>query len=181
MRLITFTILLFAALSIQAQKDFTPGAIITLKKDTVRGEVKDIHPIPLHYMEKIKFRTEGETVKTFNAESLVGYFKGSKVFKSVSLPKGRTLFMQEVQPGENLQYFVYTYQDKTKRKRLTTRRFLSFDGANLFEVRGPSFKRTVRKKFSETPELIEKVNDKTFKFKDLQKLVIYYNQLKATK
>jgi hypothetical protein len=179
-----------------AQKGFLPGYVVTLKGDTLYGNVKDRKEnFSAVLFTKIKFTQGGLIRKKFGADKLIAYRRGTDDFESHWMDQqrerfreqfysrtgeGKQVFLKRIVSGEYLRYYQFEFIDQE---------------ADLFES-VPLFKRTaddyfvrvsqgvlgLKKKrlseyFRDYPELAEQIRAGTLH--DPREIVQRYNQWKA--
>ena len=176
------------------QKHYQSGYIITIKHDTVLGQVKDRKPEPFGKLyKKIRFRSNNNIRKKYGAHQIAGYKQGSNQFESLwidvsqnifkanytSVPNsGEKCFLKVIVKGY-LSYYHWEYQDSESGY---------IDEIDLFKrMDEPSFVRVtqgilgLKKKrlteyFRDCPELIYKIENG--ELKDPVEIANFYNHNK---
>ena len=90
-----FFLLFWSLLHLNAQKKgFEPGYIITLKGDTIVGQVKDRSSEPfVELYRKIRFRPDGRSSRRkYRSKDILGYGAGQRNYESVPLREESSFF-----------------------------------------------------------------------------------------
>ncbi len=193
------TALIFMGLAItlfgQEVPGYVMGCVITTKKDTLYGEVKNVNLFPYRVLENIKFKQEGSNkVVTYKPDELIVYLSGVDLYFAKELEGGDKSFVKQVLRGYLSLYseFVVTtnpasapgtpgggtlsgssstvyYLQKVGELILTRVNSSFLDG---------SFKVQMLKYLSDAPNLCKQIESKALKRKDIERIVYLYNQEK---
>jgi hypothetical protein len=125
-RILLLILFSLSSISLSGQKHFEGGYIVSLKNDTLYGEIKDRKPgiFPKIY-KQIRFKEEGlHFRRKYNPDQIVAYRAGERVYESIGIESGvdllnsrylitpnlRKNFFRIIQKGE-LSYYHWEYVD----------------------------------------------------------------------
>lgn len=190
-KFLVFLVFACFSISLQAQKNYTEGYIITLNNDTIRGKVKDRFPFRFKLAaKKISFIDSTGIEKDYLPKDIAGYSKAdianylsidmtfSKEFARIIVDgyitlvsfksEGATSTMNAnggMTFGSYSNETFYLYDRITK---ITT------------EVSSIGFKDAMADYFSDFPKLKEMIINKELRYADLEIIVEKYNRWKKT-
>jgi len=174
-----------------AQKlNYSPGYIITLKRDTLFGHCKSLNNI--HSGQFVKFINLVGKKKKYYAGEILGYsregeyFESKKVVPNFTVYLKENIFMKRVEKGP-VNLFQCTYASKglpildregrelTKGYSVNTDYYLEKPtGENLWVIRY-AFSVTVGKFLKDYPKLAQLVVNEEYVYENLQQIVQIYN------
>ncbi len=158
--------------SCTAQKDY----IVQNSGMKIYGEI--LNSSPAMFASQIRFKTENSIVKTLYPSSIIAWKRGTRKYISTtyrhSKKKQYPVFM-ELKAGEGgplkLLEFYNTYGDYG-----FTQSFLDKDGIKT-EPNTFGFKKQMKTYFKDQPQVVAAIQNGRYKAKQLDKLVLFYNQL----
>ncbi|KAA2219361.1 hypothetical protein [Maribacter flavus] len=163
---------------IQAQEVYLPGYVVTLKGDTLIGNVSDRKMGPFGGIHaKIKFKGNGRK-KRYSADNIQSYRKGDSIYRSFNLDGEDRFLRLEVEGVVSLDKFELQEQGEG----------MVMDIAYLKKRDNPTLVRADQgllglkrnlliQFFSDCPPLADKIRSKEFKFP--YQVVNFYNEWKA--
>ena len=177
-----FTVLMaFCCASVFAQINFLDGYIISNKGDTIYGKIK--YMTPALRSSKVIFMKSGDSEKlTYKPFQIKGYYVAETIYDSkiydidLSLPYGYGAFMERRNNGIVKLYYYWN----TDKERGFTQTFIENDGDYLLEVDYVGFKQQMTRYFEDFPKLQSKIKQGTYKKKDLEQIVMEYNEWKES-
>jgi len=166
---------------IYGQMNFMNGYIITNKNDTIRGKIK--YTTPALRSSKVVFMKNGDDEKlTYKPFQIKGYYVDNSIYDSkiydidLALSYGYGAFMERQNEGIVKLYYYWN----TDKERGFTQTFIENDGDYLLEVDFVGFKRQMTRYFEDFPKLQSKIKQGTYKKKDLEQIVMEYNEWKES-
>jgi hypothetical protein len=192
----TALILMGLAITLFGQEEpgYVIGCVITTKKDTLYGEVKNVNLFPYRVLENIKFKPEGSSkVVTYKPDELIAYLSGVDLYFAKELEDGDRSFVKQVLRG-----YLSLYSDLAVTTTATSapgtpggtlggssstvyylqkvgEPILTRVNANFLDG---SFKDQMLKYLSDAPNLCKQIESKALKRKDIDRIVYLYNQEK---
>jgi hypothetical protein len=179
---VLITLLFLPQLKAQ-ETGYQNGYIVTNENDTIRGLVKNKNLVPYRVLTEIKFKKNNESkVEVFSPAQLKGFQVGSAKYLSIGINTDglkEKLFLEVIVEG-----FLNYYE-------LESSAFGAGRSANyvILQRKGEkeqvffskkdilfNFKKTLTEYLKDMPNLCEKINNGTYKKKDIEKIVNEYNQ-----
>jgi len=164
-----------------SQNDYVSGYIINNQNDTLRGMIKDRNEFPLKRYSKIRFIDQKGKKRKLGSRDIRGYVRGSAHYET-HWYDGKERFLK-VQLKGWISYYQHEYViSSDDGSYIETEKLLQRFGENLFlKVEFFGFRRKMRTYLSDCPEIVEKLNAREYRFKDLTKLVLDYNRIMLAK
>ena len=161
-----------------AQEDYREGYIVTTKNDTLFGRVSNRRLGPwggLH--DKIKFKGKG-LKKRYAPKNLIAYKKGDSIYRTLILGSSPQFLLLKTQGP--VSHYHYYFEPEVNSRLILHLDYLQKGNGPLIPATQGVF-RLKRKKlasfFSDCPELVEKIQNKTFKY--VFEVVDFYNNWKS--
>lgn len=163
MRKSTFTFICLLSISLcYGQKDY----LVTLKRDTLRGNIELF--LPTSVQEEISINVD-DNIRKFQAYEFVAFQKEDKKYIAVKLDSYYKIMRVEQEGYLKL----LTYRPENNYK-FGARYLLKKSGAGM-EVPTFSFRKHMASFLAGCDEVVEKVENKTYKRSDLTEIVKAYN------
>lgn len=159
-------LLLFAILSCSGPLIQAQDYIVTLQKDTLRGEVSI--PLPKEFVEEVRLETE-DSKDLYKVHQVLSVFTDSTFYEPVKLIN-KYRFMKVVEPGYLTLYLYRADQSYDFNTFYLQKR--SLEG---IEVPNISFRKVIIDFLENCPSLVEKIENKTYRKNDLKEIVAEYN------
>jgi hypothetical protein len=198
LRLSITMVLIFMSLAItlfgQEEPGYIIGCVITTKKDTLYGEVKNINSFPFRVLENIKFKPEGSTkVVTYTPDELIAYLSGLDLYFAKELEDGDKSFVKQVLRGYLSLYSDFVVTTTSTSAPGAPGGILSGSSSTVYYLQrigepiltrvnanflDGNFKDQMLKYLSDAPNLCKQIESKALKRKDIERIVYLYNQEK---
>jgi hypothetical protein len=160
-----------------AQDDYLCGYIINNEHDTIHGMIKDRNEFPLRKYSKIRFIDQRGKKKKLGPGDIRGYVRSSMHYET-RWYDGKVRFLRPVVKGW-VSYYQYEYAiNSDDGSSIETEKLLQrFGENNFYEVEFLWFRKRMIDYFSDCPEIVVKLQNKEYRFRDLEKLVADYNRI----
>jgi hypothetical protein len=178
----------------QEEAGYVIGCVITTKKDTLYGEVKNVNLFPYRVLEDIKFKPEGSSkVVVYKPDELIAYLSGVDLYFAKELENGDKSFVKQVVRGYLSLYSDLAITTTSTPASGTQGGTMSGSSSTVYylqKVGEPiltrvnanfldgSFKDQMLKYLSDAPNLCKQIESKELKRKDIDTIVYLYNQEK---
>jgi len=129
----------------------------------------------------IQFKDRDDQVVKFKMRDVLGYQRGEETFVKKSLPNPLSLGMADfyVKLLQKGHISLYEYSDNVESDdNIHTHIFEEYyleRGSQFVRVKKKRFKKDMSKFFSDHQEIVTKINNKEWKYKDLKEIVRIYN------
>jgi hypothetical protein len=156
---------------------FEPGYVITVKKDTLWGEVKNYNQAT-HSVAQIRFRGEGGN-KTYDADQLLAFGRGTEDYVAGREPGSLNFFVKVEAEGylSLFSSFVSGGPSGYGYIPAKTTYYLIREGEKEFQkVPEMGFRKTLLAYLKDAPILCKEIEDKTLGKKDVEEIVKRYNR-----
>ena len=199
MKSITTLNLIFAFLILPivsfGQKDYQSGYIITNKKDTLIGHVKDRKSPPfVKIYKKIRFKNNNIIKRKYGPHQILGYKQGDNQFESLWIDVSHDFFQEKItsipNSGEKyflkvivkgyLTYYQWEFKEPESDYILKKKIYKRKDEYSLVRVTQGILglkKKSLAVYFQDCPELVFKI--KNGELKDPVEIAIFYNKWKV--
>lgn len=159
------------------QYDYVSGYIINNQNDTLRGMIRDRNEFPVKRYSKIRFIDQKGKKRKLGPRYIRGYVRGSAHYET-HWYDGKERFLKVLIKGW-VSYYQYEYAISSEDgSSIETDKLLQRFGENIFlKVEFFGFRRKMRTYLSDCPEIIEKLNAREYRYKDLNQLVLDYNKI----
>ena len=155
-----------------AQKDFYQGYVVTNRNDTIHGMVKDRKTSNLKFYNKIQLKTDNGRKKKYGANEIIAY-KSVAFGEYHSVWYDQMKFLRVVEPGL-VTYYVDESLDEDN-NLFETKLLKRYNERTCTTVIGIGFRKKMKKYFADCPDLVNKLQNKEFRFNSLGAAVNYYN------
>lgn len=193
MKIFTIILVLFCSIAGYAQNKFKEGYIITLKKDTVKGfikEVSDVEAISTCYFKP----TENDSVEMYRIGFLneYGFIRSKKKYVNhqIEFKNGATHrgYFEHLAAGKvNLYYYIneidgnvsyYIFEKEGEKPVYVTNKWTEIQKTE--RENGIYYKKPLLQLFKDCPSLTEDINSALFKKSSFTKIAKKYNNLMKT-
>lgn len=157
-------------------ENFSDGVIVNLNGDTMKVKIKQDREERMSMVINVWDAATNAPKKYYPKE--LAYFKvDNQEYFSKNNSEGKKVFMEAVVKGEASLY-RYSYKEKKGNKSVRMDDFYAEKkGKNAVLVPDNSkFKTEMANFFADAPHLTEKINNKIYKFNDIENLVVEYNE-----
>jgi hypothetical protein len=168
-------------LTFLSQQGFTPGYIIGMAGDTVRGEVKVNEKKPQEHYEKVMFRDDKGMQKTYKPNKIKGYGYKDQHFVSI-IGADYDSFYRILAQGPLSLYELMYELERVNKKTIEKEYYLAAPGAKHYDaVKERGFKKQLASATSDNPSIAENYPDeKQFDPEAATAAIKEYNAWKAT-
>ncbi len=165
-RFVIATIILFTTGFLYAQDQY----IVKLNGDTVRGKLQ-INPVRDNTRSMYFKHQDGskENIRPIRASYV--YYDEEYQFRSIPFNNQR-VFMQVIKEDRNLSYYHYIHK---RDNSIATTKILAKPNGESVELSALSFRKQVAKFLDDCPAVEIRVEDRKYKYKDLDQLLEDYN------
>ncbi|HEV8514962.1 MAG TPA: hypothetical protein VGQ59_16875 [Cyclobacteriaceae bacterium] len=179
---VLFSLFFLAQLKAQ-ETGYQIGYIVTNENDTIKGMVKNKNLAPYRVLTEIKFKKNNDgKMEIFSPVQLKGFQIGPAKYLSVDLKMNgfnEKSFVEVIVEGY-LNYYELESSAFGAGKSVTyvilqrkgEKKQVYYSKSDLLF----NFKKTLTEYLKDMPNLCEKINDGTYKKKDIEKIVNEYNQ-----
>ena len=155
--------------NIQAQDN---QYIVKVTGDTLRGKIQ-INPQrdnskSMYFKGEDGFRGNIRPLRVHYV-----YFNEIYQYRSVPFHNNQRLFMQILKEGENISYYNYTHE---RDNSVSTTKVASKPNGEALELSALTFKKQVSKFLDDCPEIVAKMENKEYRYKDYARLFDDYNE-----
>jgi hypothetical protein len=169
--------ILSADLFSQAPAVTVKGYVITLKDDTLRGDIKLNPKKELEVFEKVTIIISPTEKKTFKPEKIKGYSTDSAVFVSKKLDDAMSFF--KVLSAGKLNLYEYDYYWEKPNKEVVTKSeyYMEKNGADKTTKikEGSKYKKQLAEAMADNSELVKSFDEKEFDAEDMVDIFKQYN------
>lgn len=161
------------------QMTFVKGYIVTLKGDTMKGEIRQNPKKDVDNFTKVYFRvSEREEGKTYHAEKLQGYGFLTQTFIQKKVD-GEMVFVRVEALGA-LNLYESKYETEAMNKIVTDSDFYveknGDEKANLIHIKSGKFKKDMAELLKDDTDLVQDIDQQKYSFDDIQDVINQYNQ-----
>ena len=190
---LVFIVISLFTINTNAQfSNYSKGYVVTIKKDTVHGFLKEINDS--RSCRTLRFMDDYHNKRKFKVQEVYAYKRGPDTYVKKSFKRpidilGMDGYMKLVENGRlKLYIFTYTMQqgggmtaNGVMRPMHTSikRDYYIEKGGRHQLVKKLGFKSTMSQYFKDFPDLAKQIKNKTYKYRDLIYLVKAYNKHKG--
>lgn len=191
---LSLALFMLASVNAVAQKDddepvkeATMGYVITLKNDTIKGEVieRDKKTGLRLDDDKVRLIISPTEKKTFSPGKIKSYFNGEYTFESVEFKDGEFTFMQPLAKGVLTLYQLDVERLKKGVVEVTETQYYLKKTADkqalVTKITYINFRKETPAFIKDHEEMVDEINSKDLVYEDLEKLVKDYNTWAADK
>lgn len=170
---ISFLLLVFQAIS---QVTFEKGYIITLKGDTIRGEIKRNPKKDVELYTKIMFKISENEKKTYNATKIKEYNIKEQLFIAKQIDN-ENVFVRRVAVGAiNLYEYEYEDQGPSGDAAINTDYYVQKMGKEEWiKLKENKFRKQLAELMSDNKEIVAELEDKKIALDKILEIIEKYN------
>jgi len=168
-----FSVSLFS----QAPGVTVKGYVITLKDDTLRGDIKLNPKKELEVFEKVIINLSATEKKTFKPDKIKGYRTDSATFVSKKLDDGMSFFKVLCTGKLNLYEYMYYWEKPNKDVVVKSEYYMEKQGEDKTTKikQGGKYKKQLAEAMADNAELVKSFDEKEFDAEDMIEIFKQYN------
>lgn len=161
----------------QAPAVTVKGYVVTLKDDTLRGDIKLNPKKELEVFEKVTINLSATEKKTFKPDKIKGYKTDSAVFVSKKLDDAMSFFKVLSTGKLNLYEFQYYWEKPNKDMVIKSEYYMEKQGEDKTTKikQGGKYKKQLAEAMSDNEELVKSFDEKEFDAEDMIEIFNQYN------
>lgn len=170
----TFTI-------VSAQSTISPGYIITIKGDTLKGQIKFNPKNDLLLYDAITFQTNASDKKSYRANKIKEYSFDGNVFVSRMID-GKPVFVKRLSAGAVNLYEYKVEEFFMNNIHVRVNYYMEKLGDTEFmHIRESKFKKQLAEALSDDQDLIKDIQEKKYDYENIVDIFEQYNKNKEDK
>lgn len=173
--LIAYTLFIFQQ-NLNAQVKYLKGYVVLISGDTVNGEIRNNPSIEYENYRKIRFReAKGKKIMSYTPTTIKSFKLDNSIFISRNF-EDEEVFIKCVLTGT---FNLYEAQVEVMQNTgIVLEKSYLFENAQekiLIEINDRKFKKQMSELFSDNQEIVQKIEDKAFTYKNVVDLFDAYN------
>lgn len=165
-----------ASLLGNAQISFEEAYIVTLKGDTIKGEIKLNHKKEIELYSKIMFKASDNNKKSYTPARLKEYNIRGETFVSGKMD-GTHVFLRRASQGR-INFYEYQYEEESPSGDV----LVNFDyylqkagEEEMVRIKENKFRKQLAELMSDNKEVVAKLEDKKTEYSEIIDIVKQYN------
>ena len=158
---------------------YVKGYVITLKGDTVKGEIKINQKKEVEPYSKVSVKTQTGEVKTFKPEKTKLYVADNVTYVSKAF-SGEAFFFKVLSKGAITLYELHFEEASVSNanEALIKAEFFmeKSDGGEIVKIKSGKFKKQVGEVMQDNEAIVEGINEKKYTYDNIQELFEDYNK-----
>lgn len=159
-----------------AQAKYFPGYVITLKGDTLNGEIKKNPKRDFDNFAKASYRKkDGSEMKTFNPTKIKEYCVDGITFLSRNVD-GEQVFVKRLSKGSVNLYEAQVEVLQMNDVKVKSDYYMEKGAGEFVKIKSGKFKKQVEEVMSDNEEIVKALADKKYEYENIVELFKAYNK-----